>query len=138
MAHETTPLIAMIIVAASTRYDPKAMCGMNRRTSMRKQRRERMSVTMLRMNIPSRYRGECEGEWRCAVAARMSMMSVKRAAIGCTTRIAERVVLVAVGRSKVPVSDGEKDLARGIGLAMVMTCGAKVGVFPAWNQSPPI
>lgn len=81
---------------------------------MRKQRRERMSVRMLRMNIPSRYLGECEGEWKCAVAARISMMSVKKAATGWTTRIAERVVLVLSGRSKVPVCEVEKDFSIGI------------------------
>jgi hypothetical protein len=53
------------------------------------------------MKIPRRYRGEWDGEWKCAEAPRMSMMSVKNAAMGWTMRIAERVVLVAVGRSKV-------------------------------------
>src|ERR1700709_1267488 len=55
---------------------------------------------MLRINIPKRYRGECEGEWKCADAASISMTSVKKAAMGCMIRIAERVVLVEVGRSK--------------------------------------
>ena len=85
---------------------------MNNRTSTRKQSRARINVRMLRMNIPSRYRGECDGEWKCAVAARISMIRVNSAATGWTTRIAERVVLVLVGRSKVTVCDGVKDLAR--------------------------
>ena len=49
---------------------------------MRNERRVRIRVRMLRMKTPRRYRGECEGEWKCAVAARTSMMRVKRAAIG--------------------------------------------------------
>lgn len=77
---------------------------------MRKQSRVRRKVRMLRMNIPSRYRGECEGAWKCAVAARISMTRVKKAATGWTTRIAERVVLVPSGRSKLPVWDELKDL----------------------------
>lgn len=55
---------------------------------------------MLNINIPRRYRGECEGAWKCAEAASTNMTSVKRAAIGWTMRMAERVVLVEVGRSK--------------------------------------
>lgn len=131
MAHETTPLIAMIIVAARTRYDPKAKCGMNKRTSTRKQSRERMSVRILRINIPRRYRGECDAECKCAVAARTSITRVKRAAMGCTTRIAERVVLVSAGRSKVPVCDGLKDLAIHVQVSdgQVMIQGARVGGF---------
>jgi hypothetical protein len=39
------------------------------------------------------------------------MMSVKKAAMGWTTRIAERVVLVLSGRSKVPVCEVDKELA---------------------------
>lgn len=39
------------------------------------------------------------------------MMSVKNAAMGWTTRIADKVVRVLVGRSKVPVCEEEKDLA---------------------------
>ena len=77
------------------------MCGTKSRTSMRNESKARIKVRILRMKIPRRYRGECEGEWKCAEAARISMTSVKSAAIGCTMRIAERVVLVLVGRSKV-------------------------------------
>ena len=68
---------------------------------MRNARSARINVKMLRMNMPKRYLGEWEGEWKCAVAASMSMMSVNRAAIGWTMRIAERVVLAEVGKSKV-------------------------------------
>jgi hypothetical protein len=63
-------------------YEPHAMCGTNSRTSMRNERSARIRVRILRMKIPRRYRGECEGEWKCAEAARTSMMSVKSAAIG--------------------------------------------------------
>jgi hypothetical protein len=38
------------------------MCGTKSRTSIRKARRETVKVKILRMNIPRRYRGECEGE----------------------------------------------------------------------------
>lgn len=68
---------------------------------MRKASSDTINVKMLRMKIPSRYRGECEGEWKCAMAERMSIIRVKRAAIGWTIRIADKVVLVSVGRSKV-------------------------------------
>jgi len=37
---------------------------------------------MLRMNMPRRYRGECDGLWKCAAAERMVMSSVKKAATG--------------------------------------------------------
>jgi hypothetical protein len=74
--------MAMRIVAAKTIYDPNAMWGINKRTSTRKASRARINVRMLRMKSPSRYRGEWEGEWKCAVPARMSMMRVKKAATG--------------------------------------------------------
>jgi hypothetical protein len=76
---------------------------MNSRTSTRNASSERINVRMLRMKTPNRYRGECEGEWKCAATARMSMMRVNRAAIGWTMRIAERVVLVLLGTSKLDV-----------------------------------
>lgn len=61
---------------------------------MRNESSEAINVRMLRMNMPRRYRGECEGEWKCAAAARHSIISVRKAAIGCTMRIAESVALV--------------------------------------------
>jgi hypothetical protein len=100
MAHETMPLAAIRIVAARTRYEPHAICGTKSRTSIRKAKRDTIKVRMLSMNIASRYRGEWEGEWKWADAPRMSMMSVKNAAIGWTMRIAESVVLVPDGSSK--------------------------------------
>jgi hypothetical protein len=72
---------------------------------MRKESSDKIRVKMLKMNIPRRYRGECEGAWKCADPARMSITRVKRAAMGCTINIAERVVLVALGKSKVAVSE---------------------------------
>lgn len=105
MAQDTIPLAATRIVAAKTIYDPQAMCGTNSNTSMRKESSDKIKVRMLKMKIPRRYRGECEGAWKCADAARMSMTKVKRAAMGCTIRMAESVVLVALGRSKVAVSE---------------------------------
>jgi hypothetical protein len=88
------------MVAARTTYEPHAMCGTKSRTSMRNERRDRSSVNMLSMKMPRRYRGECEGEWKCAAAARPNITSVKRAATGWMMRMAERLVLVPVGRSK--------------------------------------
>lgn len=100
IAHDIMPLAAMRIVAARTIYDPQAMCGTKRRTSMRKESRARTRVRMLSMKIPRRYRGEWDGEWRCAAAARIAITRVKKAAMGCTIRMVERVARAAVGRSK--------------------------------------
>jgi hypothetical protein len=76
------------------------MCGTKSRTSIRNARRETINVKILSMNIPRRYRGEWDGEWKWADTPRMSIMSVKNAAMGWTMRIADSVVLVPVGRSK--------------------------------------
>lgn len=100
MAQETMPLAAIKIVAARTRYEPHAMCGTKSRTSIRNARRETINVKILSMNIPRRYRGEWDGEWKWADTPRMSIMSAKNAAMGWTMRIADSVVLVPVGRSK--------------------------------------
>jgi hypothetical protein len=62
MAHETRPLAAIRMVAARTRYEPQAICGTKSKTSMRKDRSACRRVKMLRINMPNRYRGECEGE----------------------------------------------------------------------------
>jgi hypothetical protein len=67
---------------------------------MRKERSARINVKMLKIKIPRRYRGECEGEWKCAAAASINITRVKRPAIGWTMRMADRVALVEVGRSK--------------------------------------
>lgn len=70
-----------------------------------------MRVKVLKMNTPKRYRGECEGAWKCAARARMSMIRVNNAAIGCTIRIADSVVRVLEGRSKLDVWASLKRLA---------------------------
>src|SRR4051812_5307616 len=101
IAHDTIPLAAIRIVAAKTMYDPHAMCGTKSRTSIRNERSEVIKVRILRMKIPRRYRGEWEGAWKWAAAAITAMTRVNSAAIGCTTRIADRVALVSVDRSKV-------------------------------------
>jgi len=111
MAQLTIPLAAIRTVAARTRYDPHAMCGTKRRTSIRKESSARIKVSMLRIKTPRRYRGEWEGAWRWAVPARTSMMSVKRHATGWTMRMAESVVRVPTGRSKLAVSSDVKRLA---------------------------
>jgi hypothetical protein len=97
------PLAAIKIVAARTSQEPHAICGAKSKTSIKNAKREAINVKILSMNIPKRYRGEWDGEWKWAVAPRMSIMSVNNAAIGWTMRIAERVVLapdVLVGKSK--------------------------------------
>lgn len=64
MAHDTRLLKATMIVAASTMYDPQAMCGTKRRTSMRKASRQRRKSTKLTMKSSRRYRAECEAAWK--------------------------------------------------------------------------
>lgn len=59
---------------------------------------------MLKMNMQRRYLGECDGEWKWAESASISMTSVNSAAIGWTMRMAEMVFLVDVGRSKLAFS----------------------------------
>lgn len=58
------PLAAIKIVAARTMYEPHAMCGTKSKTSIRKARSDTIRVKILRINIPSRYRGEWDGEWK--------------------------------------------------------------------------
>lgn len=55
------------------------------------------------MNIPRRYLGECDAECMCEVPARMSIIRVKKPATGCKIRMAESVVRVEAGRSKLVV-----------------------------------
>lgn len=47
-----------MIVAARTMYDPQAMCGTKRRTSMRKASRQRRKSTKLMMKTRRRYLAE--------------------------------------------------------------------------------
>ena len=82
MAQETMPLAAIKIVAARTSQEPQAICGAKSKTSIKNAKREAINVKILSMNIPKRYRGEWDGEWKWAVAPRMSIMSVNNAAIG--------------------------------------------------------
>lgn len=60
------------------------------------------------MKTTSRYRDEWDGEWKCATMAKINMTRVRNAATGCITRMAERVVRVDDGRSKVAESSAEK------------------------------
>jgi hypothetical protein len=62
MAQDTIPLAAIRMVAARTIYEPHAICGTKRRTSIKKERSETINVRILSMNTPRRYLGECEGE----------------------------------------------------------------------------
>jgi hypothetical protein len=50
------------MVAARTIYEPHAICGTKRRTSIKNERSETINVRILSMNTPRRYLGECEGE----------------------------------------------------------------------------
>ena len=47
------------------------------------------NVGIERISTARRYRGEWDGECRCATAERMKHIKVKRAATGCTIRIEE-------------------------------------------------
>jgi hypothetical protein len=76
------------------------MCGVKSKTSMRKESSVRRKVRILRINIPSKYRAECEGECAWDVAARISMTRTKKAAMGWRINIEERVVRVLTGKSK--------------------------------------
>lgn len=62
IAHETSVPKATRIVAASTKYDPKAMCGTKSNTSTRNASRHSRRSMMLMRNTASRYLEECEGE----------------------------------------------------------------------------
>lgn len=68
---------------------------------MRNASKVRIKVKMLSMNIPNRYRGECDGAWKWAAMAKISMISVNSAATGWIMRIADNVDLVFVERSNV-------------------------------------
>jgi hypothetical protein len=96
------------------------MWGTKRRTSMRKESKVRIRVKMLSMNTPKRYRGECDGECRCAVPAKTVIINVNSPAIGWRMRIEERVVLVPTGKSKVAVCLAEKRPAERHELALVL------------------
>lgn len=85
---------------------------MNRSTSIKNASRVRRKVKMLNMNTPKRYRGECEGEWKCAVMAKMSIISVNRAATGWMMRIADKVFLADEGTSKLELSVVVRRVAR--------------------------
>jgi len=58
IAQETTALRAIRIVAAKTRYEPQAMCGMNRSTSIRNASRVTRKVMSMRMKRTRRYLAE--------------------------------------------------------------------------------
>jgi hypothetical protein len=62
MAHDTKVLNATRMVAARTRYEPKAICGTKSNTSIRKESRQTIKSMILRMNTRSRYLEEWEGE----------------------------------------------------------------------------
>jgi hypothetical protein len=131
IAHETIPLAAMRIVAARTRYDPHAICGTKSKTSMRKERRASTRVRMLSIKIPSRYLGECDGECRCAAPASTSMIRVKSAATGWIIRIAESVVLVAVGKSKLAAWESLKRFVVSYPISILLHS------FPLQNPNTP-
>lgn len=94
------PLAVISIVATSTIHPPHIRCGTNRRISTRNARRVTSNVGRSKMRRINRYRGEWEGECRCAVAARMKHIRVRSAATGCTIRIDERELRALVGREK--------------------------------------
>jgi hypothetical protein len=88
------------MVEASTIQPPHCKWGTNRRMSTRKANKVTRSVGRRRMSSARRYRAECDGEWRCAAPARPRHIRLNSAAMGWTTRRAEREWRVAEGRLK--------------------------------------
>jgi hypothetical protein len=108
MAHVTTLDATMRIVAASTIQPPHSTCGTNRRISTRKARRVTSSVGMVRIRRARRKRGEWPGAWKWAAMAREKHIKTRRAAMGCTIRIEDRLVRVVEGSEKSSAWSPEK------------------------------
>jgi hypothetical protein len=62
IAQVTMALIKTMMVEASTRYDPHAKWGINKRTSIKKANRQMRKSITRRMNKARRYLAECPGE----------------------------------------------------------------------------
>jgi hypothetical protein len=56
-----TPLMATMAVAAMTKYDPHAKCGINRRTSTKRAKRQTKKVMTVKMKKKRRYLEEWPG-----------------------------------------------------------------------------
>ena len=82
MAQVTTPEAVIKMVDASTIHPPHSKCGTKRRMSTRKANRVTRSVGRRRMSRARRYRAECDGECRCAAAARARHVKLSSAAMG--------------------------------------------------------
>lgn len=61
---------------------------------------EQINVGIVRINRPSRKRGECAGLWKCAAIARIVQISARNAATGCMTSIGDSEFRVPAGREK--------------------------------------
>jgi hypothetical protein len=64
IAHVTTPLATMMMVAARTIHPPHAICGTNSKISTKKASRDTRRVGNVRIRRARRYRGEWAGEWK--------------------------------------------------------------------------
>ena len=106
------PLATNKIVDASTIHPPHARCGINSRMSTKKARSVIKRVGRSRMIKARRYRGECEGEWKCAETANMKQTRVRTAATGCTMRIEDKECRVLVGSVKLMPLSGVKSSQR--------------------------
>jgi hypothetical protein len=100
MAHVTTPDAVIRIVEAKTIHPPQARCGTKSRMSTRKASSVTRRVGKRSIRRPSRYRAECDGEWKCAAAASPRQTRFINAAMGCTMRMEERVCRELKGRLK--------------------------------------
>jgi hypothetical protein len=100
MAQVTTPQDTRIMVEASTIHPPHFRCGTKSRISTRNARRVTSSVGRRRMRSARRKRGECDGAWKWAAAARQRQTRVRKAATGWTMRIDDSDLRALEGRLK--------------------------------------
>ena len=122
----TIPLAVINITDARTIHPPHCRCGTKSKMSTKKASKVISRVGSSRMSKARRYRGECDGECRCAVAANMKQTSVKRAAIGWTISIEERECRVFDGREKSalsPGAPGATSISMGLVRIFFKTCG---------------
>lgn len=88
------------MVAARTIQPPHCRCGTKSKMSTRNASRVTSRVGRSKISRARRKRGECEGPWKCAEAARQRQTRVRKAATGCTIRIDESDLRALEGRLK--------------------------------------
>lgn len=100
MAQVTTPQETRMMVAASTIHPPHCRCGTKSKMSTKNASKDTSSVGRSRISKARRKRGECDGLWKWAAAARQRQTRVRKAATGCTIRIDESDLRALDGRLK--------------------------------------